>query len=69
EDYYRTKIIQGLGRALCIDTPMIDMLLTRYETMLQHFHEERPHLKKSQQFFPKTFESDMTCIQQGLQTT
>lgn len=68
EDYYRTKIIQGLGQALHIETPMIDMLLTRYETMLQHFHKDQPHLKKLQQFFPKAFESDMTCIKQGLNT-
>ncbi|WP_420854010.1 opine metallophore biosynthesis dehydrogenase [Staphylococcus ratti] len=67
EDYYRTKIIQGLGQALNVETPMIDTLLTRYETTLQHFHKAHPNLKKSQQFFPKTFDEEMICIHQGLQ--
>ncbi|PTF68341.1 opine metallophore biosynthesis dehydrogenase [Staphylococcus chromogenes] len=66
EDYYRTKIVQGLGRTLNIETPMIDVLLSRYETALQQFNSEQPHLKKSQQFFPQAFEDDMNCIQQGL---
>ena len=37
EDYYRTLMIQAIGRALNVATPMIDTLLLRYETTVKQY--------------------------------
>ncbi|NWK84764.1 opine metallophore biosynthesis dehydrogenase [Staphylococcus sp. GSSP0090] len=66
EDYYRTTIIQQLGRHLLVKTPTIDNLLHRYETHISNFVKTHTELNFSNQFELQNFEHDTRLITQYL---
>lgn len=68
EDYYRTKIIQQMGRLLDVDTPMIDTLLRRYETQLVDYKRNHPNEHFTKQFDVCEFEQDTAMLRLNIET-
>ncbi|GAB79289.1 hypothetical protein SAMN05421595_2598 [Austwickia chelonae] len=66
EDYYRTKIIQGVARHLDVDCPTIDALLTRYEDELRQAAKTREGEALSTAFTIQDFDTDLDMIRTGL---
>ncbi len=62
EDYYRTKIIQGVGRHLGVECPTIDMLLARYERALGEAARARAGTPLSDAFTVRDFREDLDLI-------
>ncbi|PHK50131.1 opine metallophore biosynthesis dehydrogenase [Staphylococcus edaphicus] len=62
EDYYRTSIIQQIGKLLGIETPMMDRLLKRYSEHISKFIATNPELNFSKQFQLQNFEKDVNLI-------
>jgi hypothetical protein len=62
EDYYRTKIIQGVARHLGSPCPTIDKLLTAYEEKLTGATEARPGERFSDAFLVQDFDDDLSMI-------
>ncbi|WP_371868718.1 staphylopine biosynthesis dehydrogenase [Mammaliicoccus stepanovicii] len=66
EDYYRTKIIQGIGHSLQIETPMINRFIDRYEQQVKNYRETHRNEQFSQSFYKQDFAEDITFIQKYL---
>lgn len=62
EDYYRTTVIQSIGKALEVPTPIIDELLERYKTYCRHYQSQHPHQSLSSQFELNHFQQDISLI-------
>jgi hypothetical protein len=62
EDYYRTKIIQGVARHLGSPCPTIDTLLTSYEEKLTSATLARPGERFSDAFLVQDFDDDLRMI-------
>jgi hypothetical protein len=62
EDYYRTKIIQGVARHLGSPCPTIDKLLTSYEEKLTAATRARAGERFSDAFLVQDFEDDLSMI-------
>lgn len=62
EDYYRTKIIQGIGETMGIRCPTIDKCLTTYECKLKEAAETRKHERLSDAFVVQSFEQEWKMI-------
>ncbi|RAC88496.1 DUF2338 domain-containing protein, partial [Burkholderia multivorans] len=62
EDYYRTTVIQAIGKALGVSTPMIDTLLHRYVGYCERYQIEHPQQSVSSQFNLDDFEEDISLV-------
>lgn len=62
EDYYRTRVIQAIGRTLSVPTPMIDELLRRYEVYCYRYKTRHPYQAVSSQFNLDDFEADIALV-------
>jgi hypothetical protein len=62
EDYYRTKIIQGVARHLGSPCPTIDTLLTNYEEKLTGATQARAAERFSDAFRVQDFDDDLSMI-------
>jgi staphylopine/pseudopaline/yersinopine synthase len=62
EDYYRLKIIQGIGRYAAMDCPVIDRWISAYEAKLEEAARRLQGAALSEAFFAKTFEEDLKRI-------
>jgi hypothetical protein len=62
EDYYRTKIIQGVARHLGSPCPTIDTLLTNYEEKLTAATRARAGERFSDAFLVQDFDDDLSMI-------
>jgi hypothetical protein len=62
EDYYRTKIIQGVARHLGSPCPTIDTLLADYEEKLTGAPRARPGERFSDAFLVQDFDDDLSMI-------
>jgi hypothetical protein len=66
EDYYRTKIIQGVARHLDVACPTIDGLLAGYEDELRRAATAREGEPLSEAFVVQDFEVDLDMIRAGV---
>lgn len=66
EDYYRTKIIQGLARHLAVPCPMIDRLLAAYEVALEQAAVQLEGQPRSAAFAVQEFGEDLRMICSGI---
>lgn len=62
EDYYRTKVIQGVARHLEVGCPTIDALLAMYEEKLEKAGEARAGERLSEAFTISDFGADLDLI-------
>lgn len=62
EDYYRTKIIQGIAGQLHIATPTIDGLIATYERWLRRAASELDGAAKTATFTVRNFRKDLELI-------
>jgi staphylopine/pseudopaline/yersinopine synthase len=62
EDYYRTKIIQGVARHLDVPCPTIDTLLAGYEEKLTGAARARAGERMSDAFLVQDFDDDLSMI-------
>ncbi|AIQ47368.1 hypothetical protein R70723_16830 [Paenibacillus sp. FSL R7-0273] len=62
EDYYRTKIIQGLARHLKLSSPIIDTFIDRYEQQLMFSSHLLQGQKLSEAFQAQDFSEDIQLI-------
>ncbi|GAA1287322.1 opine metallophore biosynthesis dehydrogenase [Saccharothrix xinjiangensis] len=62
EDYYRTKVIQGVARHLGVDCPTIDKLISRYERTLEEAARVRAGEPLSDAFAVQDFREDLAMI-------
>lgn len=62
EDYYRTKIIQGVGRHLGVACPTIDTFIARYERALGEAARTRAGTPLSDAFAVRNFREDLDLI-------
>ncbi|HEI6446684.1 TPA: staphylopine dehydrogenase CntM [Staphylococcus aureus] len=67
EDYYRTAVIQHIGKMLGIKTPMIDQFLTRYEASCQAYKAMHQDQQLSSQFNTNLFEGDKALVTKFLE--
>lgn len=68
EDYYRTSIIQYIGKLLGIKTPMIDTFMKRYEQYCQDYKKHNHHKQLSSQFNMNLFKDDKSLVGAFLDT-
>ena len=68
EDYYRTSIIQHIGKLLGIKTPMIDSFMKRYEQYCQDYKKHNHHKQLSSQFNMNLFKDDKSLVGAFLDT-
>ncbi|GAA1852778.1 opine metallophore biosynthesis dehydrogenase [Myceligenerans crystallogenes] len=66
EDYYRTKVIQGLARQLGVACPTIDGLLAAYEDELRRAPGERAGEPLSAAFVVQDFGTDLDIIRTAI---
>ncbi|GAB4085389.1 staphylopine dehydrogenase CntM [Myceligenerans cantabricum] len=66
EDYYRTKVIQGVARHLAVACPTIDTLLTAYEARRELAAEALAGEPLSEAFTVEDFDTDLAMIRAGL---
>jgi hypothetical protein len=66
EDYYRTKVIQGVARHLDVVCPTIDTLLDAYEAQLERATEALEGEPLSDAFTVEDFDTDLAMIRAGL---
>ena len=66
EDYYRTKIIQGVARHLAVPCPMIDRLLAAYEGALEQAAQGLGDQPRSAAFDVQDFGEDLGMICAGI---
>ena len=66
EDSYRTAMIQAVGRALNVKTPMIDQFLARYRSYCDGYCEEHPKQSLSAQFDSHQYDEDIALVKQFL---
>ncbi len=66
EDSYRTAMIQAVGRALNVKTPMIDQFLARYRSYCDGYRAEHPKQSLSVQFDSHQYEEDIALVKQFL---
>ena len=55
-------MIQAIGRALNVATPMIDTLLLRYETTVKQYCDTHLHQQLSKQFELHHFKQDLALV-------
>ncbi|SCU26513.1 Uncharacterized protein conserved in bacteria [Staphylococcus xylosus] len=68
EDYYRTSIIQHIGKLLGIKTPIIDTFMKRYEQYYQDYKKDNQHKQLSSQFNMNLFKDDKSLVEAFLDT-
>jgi len=68
EDYYRTLMIQAIGRVLNIHIPMIDTFLLRYEDYLYQYRTTHPNQNLSTQFEQHHFDKNLVLVTQFLKS-
>ncbi|TYP76418.1 opine metallophore biosynthesis dehydrogenase [Paenibacillus methanolicus] len=68
EDYYRTKIIQGLARYLGLSSPTIDKFIATYEGSLERASLALRGQKVSDAFAVHRFEDDLKMICSEIET-
>lgn len=68
EDYYRTSIIQHIGKLLGIKTPMIDTFMKRYKQYCQDYKKHNYHKQLSSQFNMNLFKDDKSLVEAFLDT-
>ncbi|GAA3329417.1 opine metallophore biosynthesis dehydrogenase [Paeniglutamicibacter sulfureus] len=66
EDYYRTKIIQGVARHLAVPCPTIDDLLAAYENALTQAAQGLGGQPRSAAFAVQDFAEDLGMIRAGI---
>ena len=66
EDYYRTKIIQGVARHLAVPCPTIDHLLAAYENALTLAAQGLGGQPRSAAFAVQDFDEDLGMIRAGI---
>lgn len=66
EDSYRTAMIQAVGRALNVKTPMIDQFLARYRSYCDSYRAERLKQSVSAQFDSHQYDEDINLVKQFL---
>lgn len=66
EDYYRTKVIQGVARHLDVACPTIDGLLASYEGELERAAKAHEGEPMTDAFTVQDFASDLAMIRAGL---
>ncbi|MGB3438864.1 MAG: opine metallophore biosynthesis dehydrogenase [Actinophytocola sp.] len=69
EDYYRTKIIQGIGRHVGVDCPTIDTFIARYERAIEAAAMARAGTPLSDAFEVRDFREDLDLIRGALAAT
>lgn len=62
EDYYRVKIIQGIAKALRLESPTIDLFIQTYEEKLQQMVASSQNRSYSEAFQVKSFSQDIEMI-------
>lgn len=62
EDYYRVKIIQGIAKALRLESPTIDLFIQTYEEKLQQMVASSLNRSYSEAFQVKSFSQDIEMI-------
>jgi hypothetical protein len=62
EEYYRLKILQGIGRETGIQTPVIDKFIGIYEEKLNRFRKRHGDYRLSDDFITRDFSSDIAII-------
>lgn len=62
EDYYRTKVIQGVARHLGVACPTVDAFLANYEQKLTEATRAHPGARMSEAFTPQDFREDVRMI-------
>ena len=67
EDYYRTKVIQGVARHLGVACPTIDTLIARYERALQKAARALADQPLSDAFVVRDFREDVDMICQEIE--
>lgn len=68
EDYYRTSIIQHIGKLLGVKTPMIDTFMKRYEQYCQDYKKHNHNQQLSSQFNMNLFKDDKSLVEAFLGT-
>lgn len=68
EDYYRTSIIQHIGKLLDVETPMIDTFMERYEQYCQDYKKHNYNRQLSSQFTMNLFKDDKSLVEEFLDT-
>ncbi|GAA6819389.1 staphylopine dehydrogenase CntM [Helicobacter pylori] len=68
EDYYRTSIIQHIGKLLDVKTPMIDTFMKRYEQYCQDYKKYNRNHQLSSQFNMNLFKDDKSLVEAFLGT-
>ncbi|MEB7754562.1 staphylopine biosynthesis dehydrogenase [Staphylococcus pseudoxylosus] len=68
EDYYRTSIIQHIGKLLGIKTPMIDTFMKRYEQYCQGYKKHNHNQQLSSQFNVNLYKDDKSLVASFLNT-
>ncbi|MBB3111443.1 hypothetical protein FHS18_003511 [Paenibacillus phyllosphaerae] len=66
EDYYRTKIIQGIARYVGVASPMIDSFISIYENKLSETAARRKNERLSSAFAVQSFDEDIKRIGNGI---
>lgn len=62
EDYYRTKIIQGIAKYLDLKCPTIDKFIEKYESKLEEVAQSRKGEMLSHAFTVQSFDEDVNMI-------
>lgn len=63
EDFYRTKIIQAIGRLLSIETPMIDQFLNRYTSYVTTYKSKNKSEIFSHDFNIELAQPDISLLE------
>lgn len=67
EDYYRTKVIQGVARHVGVPCPTVDGLLEAYEAALVRTAQALGADRVSDAFEVQDFETDLALVRAGLE--
>ncbi|MDK4501314.1 opine metallophore biosynthesis dehydrogenase [Fusobacterium necrophorum] len=68
EDYYRIKLLCGIGKYFKIKTPTIDKLIKNYESFVKDFAEKNDYKSLSSDFDIKNVEEDVNYIISSIKT-
>lgn len=63
EDFYRTKIIQAIGRLSSIETPMIDQFLNRYVSYVSAYKAKNKSETFSHEFNIEHAQQDISLLE------
>ncbi|KEK22126.1 opine metallophore biosynthesis dehydrogenase [Bacillus gaemokensis] len=62
EDYYRIKIIQGIGKYLNLNCPTIDKFINTYESKIEEVAQSHKDTPLSKAFVVQSFDEDLNMI-------